>query len=248
MTAPRLLAITPPSGPVAPAIVDAWLAAEAGDVLMVLLREPGRGPDELLDARHRLAPLRRRCQEARIPLVLSVAREHLDAGCRALLDGRAIGLQVRGDPAPDVIAQLRAQVGDALLGRSCHGAPDPAPSPVDYTCLAPIFAPTTTQPGREKRPVGLDVLAAWAAARPEPILALGGIHPANADACARRGAWGFAGIGVFFGEPERVVEDVAALRRALPPTRARRAHAVAKGTGGRGDRGAQGASEEPTSR
>ena len=104
------------------------------------------------------------------------------------------------------------------LGRSCHGAPRPGHALVDYTLFAPVFAPTTAQPGRppgSKIPAGLAALRAWTAAPGAVIYALGGISPANAAACLAAGAHGLAGIGVFFGEPGQVAQDVAALREIV---------------------------------
>ena len=209
MTPFRLLAITPPAGPVPGDILDRWLAADATAVgLAVLLREPGRSPAQLL-ASDRLAALRRRCRDHAIPILLSV-----DPGLPLpTLPPDITGLHLRGDPT---LAQLaahshRAPVPrDSLwLGRSCHGAPAPGHDLVDYTLFAPVFPPRT---GVGKSAVGLPALQAWTAARGATIFALGGISPATAPACLAAGAHGLAGIGVFFGEPAQVEQDVAALR------------------------------------
>ena len=104
------------------------------------------------------------------------------------------------------------------LGRSCHGAPQPGHALVDYTLFAPIFAPTTGQPSRplgSKLPAGLDALRTWTAAPGACVFALGGVGPVTAAACLAAGAHGLAGIGVFFGEPGQVAQDVAALREIV---------------------------------
>ena len=67
----RLLAITPPTGMVDPAVVEAWAGARSVG-LAVLLREPGTKPDDLVNDGHRLAPLRRACADAGVPCLLSV--------------------------------------------------------------------------------------------------------------------------------------------------------------------------------
>jgi thiamine monophosphate synthase len=218
----RLLAITPPTGAVPPNIVARWLAAGAREVgLAVLLREPGRDPRELLAADGRLAAVRRRCRDAGIPLLLN-----LDPAAVATVDLAAAGLaglHLRGDP--DLAALTRGRdhlrtesepvLSDRLLGRSCHGRPQPGHALVDYTLFAPVFPPTTAQPGApvgSKLPAGLAALTAWTREPGAVVFALGGIGPATAAACLAAGAHGLAGIGVFFGEPAQVEQDVAALR------------------------------------
>jgi thiamine monophosphate synthase len=220
-----LLAITPPTGPVDPGLVDRWLAAGAGERLHVLVREPGAVPTVLLDPQGRFGALLERCRRRGLRFLIS-----LDTNCDSashLTEGTA-GAHVRGDPSTAVLASLRPRVR-GLLGRSCHGAPQPGHDLVDYTLLAPIFAPTTAQPGApigSKRPIGLAGLRAWTADPSAVVVALGGIDPTNAGDCFAAGAAAVAGIGVFFGPPERVEQDVAALCALRPaphvlPPRAR---------------------------
>jgi len=219
MTPFRLLAITPPVGPVQEDSLVAWCAG-LGE-LAVLLREPGRCASEILAHDGRLAALRRSCRDAGVPLLLSVDSAELAE--LAVLPGDLAGVQLRGDPDLRALAAARTQVGrlrptGAWLGRSCHGAPQPGHEIVDYSLFAPVFAPTTDQPGRSrgsKAPAGLAALASWTAAPGAWVMALGGVGPGTAAACLAAGARGLAGIGVFFGEPGRVAQDVAALRESL---------------------------------
>jgi len=66
----------------------------------------------------------------------------------------------------------------------------------DYAVLAPIFQPLSKPYSRQ--PLGLKTLQRLAGISPVPILALGGITSANAQACIDHGAAGIAGI-TFFG-------------------------------------------------
>jgi thiamine monophosphate synthase len=217
----RLLAITPPAS-LAPVIeaglVDVWLAAGAGELgLCVLLREPGASAEAILsDAR--LWPLRRRLAQIGVPALLSVDGAALDVDRIRNADPPIAGVQLRGDPSDAIVASWRAQLGPAAtIGRSIHGSvPEPGPGPegLDYSCLAPIFPPSTRLPGDDKQAIGLAGLRAWTARRPD-ILALGGVDPANARACLDAGARGLAGIRLFFGRSDEARQDVEALCRAF---------------------------------
>jgi thiamine monophosphate synthase len=218
----RLLAITPPAGPVDPAVVEAWRGA-ASVGLAVLLREPGTEPAALVGEGHRLAPLRRACTRAGVPWLLSVDPAHVPELGSVLATPGLRGVQLRGDPSVESIEAARRVLGaERVLGRSCHGAPAPMGERVEYSVLAPIFAPRTgtlgptdAGTGRSgKQAVGLGPLRAFAAVEPH-VLALGGITAARAPACVRAGAFGLAAIRSFFGPPRQVADDVERLVRAL---------------------------------
>lgn len=222
----RLLAITPPTGPVDGALIERWIAAGAiRHGLALLVREPGvDDPRALVGPGGRMAAAMAACRHSGVPALLSTTI----AGAIDLAErgdaGDFVGVQLRGDPPAEAIAAIAARRPGWILGRSCHGAPQGGHDRIGYTCLAPIFPPTTVQAGVDKRAIGTTVLQAWAAEPGARIFALGGVTPARAQACLDAGAWGLAGIGLFFGEPARVEEDVAALcaaldARTLPPTR-----------------------------
>lgn len=214
MSAPpfRLLAITPPAGPVDASVVDRWGAPEVG--VAVLLREIER-PLAALDPDGRLSKVanaaRRRGHAVlwSAPASAVLTRPWPMAG----IDG----VQVRGDPSPDERAAIRSHVGaSAILGRSVHGdAPDAmseheGPS---YTVFAPVFDPRTTAPGGPtKKAAGISALQTWVAATPN-VFALGGVGPETAGACVQAGAWGLASIRSFFADDAS--DQVAALARAL---------------------------------
>lgn len=216
----RLLAITPPEGATNPSIVDAWASASAHGVA-VLLRHPGAPLRELASMirEGRLRGVAERCTSERIPLLLSLGPAELghlariggSAGLRQRTGAPICGVQLRGDPTSAQLQELRRSLGPGWLGRSCHGAPTGSHGPVDYTCVAPIFPPTTVQAGRLKTAAGLGVLRAWSSGPQARIFALGGVGPTTAESCLAAGAWGLAGIGLFFGDPARVGEDVASV-------------------------------------
>jgi len=219
----RLLAVTPPAGAVDASIVAAWSEAGAGEHgIAVLLREPGRRGSEILAPDGRLSGLRRLCDRHGVRVLLAVDQADLDDAVRALNTCGLQGLQLRGDPGLQVLRFARERLGDGILGRSCHGDPQPGNDLVDYTCFAPVFKPKTRDHGVAKEAVGVEALARWTADTDAAIFALGGIAPGKARACVDAGAFGLAGISTFFGSHAKVAEDVAKLCAEL--ARAKRPH------------------------
>lgn len=116
-----------------------------------------------------------------------------------------------GDPAA-----ARDRLGPAaLIGVSTHdpaSAGQAARRGADYVTLSPVFL-TSSKPGYGPA-LGLDGLAAIAAAIPVPVIALGGIDLANAAACRRTGAAGVALMGLAMRHPE---ETAGLVQDGLPP-------------------------------
>jgi thiamine monophosphate synthase len=221
----RLLAITPPAAlapTLDPGVVEQWLAAGAGALgLAVLLREPGATAERIVAA-PRLLALRRTLADQQVPAFLSVdpdrcglglELEHFADWLRAAEPAIA-GIQLRGDPSPELCERWRVALPTMTIGRSVHGL-TPTPNRfVDYTCLAPIYPPTTPQPGVEKHAIGLEGLRKWTAVS-DTVIALGGITAVNTGACLAAGARGIAGIRLFFGGSAAARENVEALRQVF---------------------------------
>ena len=131
----------------------------------------------------------------------------------------AHGVHLRADGPP--VADIRRLGGAAwLVGRSIHAAGEAAIEMApDYFLFGHVFR-TISKPG--VTPSGLTALTGAVRAARVPVLAIGGITPDRAAACARAGARGVAAIGVFL-PPGRSAEAlgpaaaVAALRAALEP-------------------------------
>lgn len=82
-----------------------------------------------------------------------------------------------------------------IIGVSCHSldeALEAEAGGADYVYLSPIFAKPNYAP-----PLGLPALEAAAQRLRIPVIALGGITPANEAACLAAGAQGIAGISYF---------------------------------------------------
>jgi thiamine-phosphate pyrophosphorylase len=150
-----------------------------------------------LDAAIRVALLRR--------LVL-LGRRHgasvmVHGDVEAALAAGAAGVHLPGGVLP---GEARRRLGpDALIGCSVHGADEltaVAAAGADYATLSPIFA-SASKPGYGP-PLGIEQLAAAAAATALPVIALGGVDETNAARCLEAGAAGIAVMGAAMTAPD----------------------------------------------
>jgi thiamine-phosphate pyrophosphorylase len=125
---------------------------------------------------------------------------------RLLVNGRpdvalaagAHGVQVPEDGLP--VAEVKRAFPSLTVGASCHSVDAvrrAAGEGADFVLLGPVFA----TPGKEERALGLDVLAAAAAAVSVPVHAIGGVTPARVPALRAAGARGGAAIRPFLEGP-----------------------------------------------
>ena len=102
------------------------------------------------------------------------------------------------------VGDARALLGpDAIIGYSTHSVAQAMAAvslPVDYIALGPIFATGNASVRRE--PLGLDALAAAAAAVTVPLVAIGGIDLARARQVLEAGAASVAVIGDLMSCPD----------------------------------------------
>ncbi len=110
----------------------------------------------------------------------------------------AAGVHLRGDSAPASRVRVLAPEG-FLIGRSVHGLAEVdaavAGGGCDYLLFGTVF-PSEGKP--DGHPVtGLDELAQACARAPLPVIAIGGMTEARADAVRQAGAAGFAAVGMF---------------------------------------------------
>jgi len=103
----------------------------------------------------------------------------------------------------------------ALVGRSCHDAPEvraAGEEGCDYVTLSPVFA-TASKPGYGPA-LGAHGLAALTAIATSPVYALGGVHPPDVAECLAAGASGIAVMGPVMRTPQLVAAYLAALPQA----------------------------------
>jgi len=163
--------------------VEAALAVLPRGAIGVQLRQPDLPPRDLLE---RCRALRAICARHAAALLVN---DRADLALAAGADG--VHLPARGLSVRDARG-----LGLALVGVSAHGPREFARAARDGADFA-VFAPVYETPG--KSPRGEDALREACRAAPIPVLALGGIDPANAPRALAAGATGVACIRSVLG-------------------------------------------------
>lgn len=185
--------------------------------------------EEALDARVDVVQVRERDLEAGTAKTLAarVTGQARGRDTAVLVNDRADvamaagahGVHLRGDGPPvDRVRQLGGR--GWLVGRSVHSRDEAvAHRAADYLLFGTVFPGGSKPTGAPL--AGLEALrAAVSASGGTPVIAIGGITPKRAALCAKAGATGVAGIGVFL-PPGRaptamgVAPAVTALRAAF---------------------------------
>ena len=178
----RLYLITPETGDPAPAVEAALTVLPRGSA-GIQLRHPGDSARALLRCAEELRAI---CTRFGAPLLIN---DRADVALAAAADG--IHLPARGLP-PSAARAL----GLALIGVSVHSPEEVQRAAREGADFA-VFAPVYETPG--KTPRGEAALAEACRAAPIPVLALGGVEPANAHRCIDAGARGVSCIRSVLG-------------------------------------------------
>ncbi len=183
-------------------------AAVKGGVTLVQLREKTASTRAFVE---QARVLKRLLAPLRVPLLIN---DRIDVALAAGADGAHVGQQ----DMP--VALVRRLLGPAaIIGLSITELGelrDPDVELADYLGVGPIFAQSTkldTTP-----PLGLDGLAEIRRATGKPILAIGGVSAANADAVRSAGADGIAVVSAIMGADD---PRAAAAALASAPTAGR---------------------------
>jgi thiamine-phosphate pyrophosphorylase len=191
--APRLrglYAVTPGAADTG-ALLARVEAALAGGAAMIQYRAKD-APKELAIAQaRRLIAL---CRDHGVPLIVNDSVElALEAGA----DGVHLGRD-DGDAR-----EARRRMPHAILGVSCYADPErarvAASAGADYVAIGSVFA-SSTKPGAVRAP--LELLAHAREAAGLPVVAIGGITPANAPQAIAAGADMVAVINAVFDAPD----------------------------------------------
>lgn len=117
---------------------------------------------------------------------------------------REVGVRSVHVQQVQAVAAARDVLGDAaLVGMSAHTPDDVAAAAAagaDYVTWSPVF-PSVSKAEYAPTGDGMAQLRAIASQAPIPVVALGGITPANAARCLAAGATGVAVLGVVMQAP-----------------------------------------------
>ena len=178
------------------------------------------GGATLVQLRDKHKPALRLYEQAQA--ALRVARQH---GVQLIINDRvdvalaigAAGVHVgQDDLPPDAARRLLGE--DAIIGYSTHSLEQAiagARMPVDYLAIGPIFQTSTKE---DASPViGLEGLRAVRHATGSlPLVAIGGITPANAAEVINAGADSVAMISGLLSNPTEISPTLAALLESVP--------------------------------
>jgi thiamine-phosphate pyrophosphorylase len=204
MTGCRLYLVTPPA--LEPAAFRDRLASalDAGDVGAVQLRLKDL-PDD--DVRRAIDVLRPVAQSRDVAFILNDRPDLAVAhGC----DGAHVG-GTDMDPA-----RARALLGELQLGISCYDSRDAAmlagEAGADYVAFGAFFASGTKDTDIRADP---DLLRWWSEVMELPVVAIGGITPANCGPLVQAGADFLAVVGAVWNHPEGPDAGVRAMNDAI---------------------------------
>jgi thiamine-phosphate pyrophosphorylase len=125
-----------------------------------------------------------------------LVNDRLDVACAVRAAG--VHLTEQSISVADAKKFVRERRRSFLVGASTHSlesARAAADSGADYLIFGPVFA--TPSKAGYGAPQGIERLAAVCRSISIPVLAIGGIRPENAPACAAAGAAGIAAIRLF---------------------------------------------------
>ena len=176
-------------------LADVVRAAVQGGVTCVQLREKSLGTRAFLARAHLLKEV---LTEAPSPVPL-IINDRLDVALACKAEGVHVG---QSDMPPEVI---REHMPHALIGLSVESVADVRrvaewAVPVDYLGVSPVF-PTRTKVDTAA-PLGLSGLVAIRQLTSLPLVAIGGIGPANAAAVLSSGADGLAVVSAILSAPD----------------------------------------------
>lgn len=156
------------------------------DVRMIQLREKGKRGRELYKMGLELREVTSRYS------ALLIINERFDIALAVSADG--VHLPERSFP-PSVVKRIAPNLMVGFSAHSLESALYAEREGADFITLSPIF-PTPSHP--EAKPLGIEELEKVTKSVNIPVYALGGIKEENAEECLRRGAYGIAGISIFF--------------------------------------------------
>ncbi|PKU24699.1 thiamine phosphate synthase [Telmatospirillum siberiense] len=190
----RLYLVTDDGLTVGRPLADIVLAAVAGGVTIVQLREKRATTRHFVE---QARALKAALSASGVPLIIN---DRIDIALAVGADGVHLG----DDDMP--ASEARRILGKrAIIGISLGGVPENAADAIaqaDYVAASPVFA-TGTKPDAGPA-LGLDGVRALRRAVPRPLVAIGGINQGNARQIVEAGAHGIAVVSAIMAaaDPE----------------------------------------------
>ena len=181
-----------------------------GGASLVQLREKQMQPKEFYEEAKAAVAVAVQCG------VRLIINDRVDVALAVCANGVHLG---QNDLSPEAARKLLGE--QSIVGYSTHNveqAIEASKLPIDYFAIGPIFATATKS---DTAPVlGLEGLRAVRHAIGEfPLVAIGGITPANARDVIAAGADSVALISALLAQPNRITEATQTLLDTLPPSR-----------------------------
>jgi thiamine-phosphate pyrophosphorylase len=181
-----------------------------GGATLVQLREKRMSPQEFYEEARTAVAVAAQCG------VRLIINDRVDVALAVGADGVHLG---QDDMPPEAARKLLGE--QAIVGYSTHNveqAIEASKLPIDYLAIGPIFATATKS---DTAPVlGLEGLRAVRQGIGDfPLVAIGGITPANARDVIEAGADSIAVISALVSHPDRITEATQTLFHSLHPSR-----------------------------
>ncbi len=186
MSLPKKYAITDSKRYDKPAHILVEEVLKNTDVRMIQLREKHLKDKDLYLTALRLREITKRYS------ALLIINERFDIALAVDADG--VHLPEKSFP-PSVIKKISPKLLVGFSAHSLESALYAEREGADFITLSPIFK-TASHP--ESEPIGIEVLEIVCRSVKIPVFALGGIDEIKGEECIKRGAYGVAGISVFF--------------------------------------------------
>ena len=195
-------------------LLEHILAAANAGVDAIQLREKDLGARELVELGKRAAEIVQRANSSGGSRVRT--RLLINSRVDAAIASGADGVHLRSDDMSAADARLvflEVGVSDAMIGVSCHTIREVSLAEgngADFAVYGPVFGKASGAPSPGLQGLEAACRRPKAGAHAMPVVALGGVSPADLTGCLKAGARGVAGIRLF--QNENPTETISRLR------------------------------------
>jgi len=201
-------------------LLEHILAAATAGVDAIQLREKDLGPRELVELGKRATEIVHRANSSRPSRVRT--RLLINSRVDAAIASGADGVHLRSDDMSAADARLvfvEAGFPEPMIGVSCHTTREVSLAEgngADFAVYGPVFGKGSEVPSRGLKGLEAACRKRKAGEHAMPVLALGGVRPADLAGCLKAGARGVAGIRLFQnGNPAETISRLRKLAQDL---------------------------------